>query len=140
LNTKVNGNTSSITDLSQAVSTQNTANATRFTSIESSVAGNTSSITSLGTTVANNANATTTQINQVTADYKAADTALAGSVTTQMATKADKSTVDSSYSLSVNANGTVAGIRLVASSGTSITVLSTLPQINLLLVVQVLLP
>lgn len=119
LNTKVNGNTSSITDLSQAVSTQNTANATRFTSIESSVAGNTSSITSLGTTVANNANATTTQINQVTADYKAADTALAGSVTTQMATKADKSTVDSSYSLSVNANGTVAGIRLVASSGTS---------------------
>jgi hypothetical protein len=75
LNTKVNGNTSSITDLSQAVSTQNTANATRFTSIESSVAGNTSSITSLGTTVANNANATTTQIN-VTADYKAADTAL----------------------------------------------------------------
>ena len=36
-----------------------------------------------------------------------------------MTTKADKSTVDSQYSLSVNANGTVAGIRLVASQGAS---------------------
>ncbi|MCM7806823.1 phage tail tip fiber protein, partial [Enterobacter kobei] len=40
-------------------------------------------------------------------------------VNSQMATKATASTVDAQYSLSVNANGTVAGIRLVASSGTS---------------------
>ncbi len=118
LNTKVNGNTSSITDLSQAVSTQNSANATRFTSIESNVAGNTSSITSLGTTVANNASTTTTQINQVKADYAAADTALSASVNTSLSAKADKSTVDASYTLSANANGVVSGIRLVASQGT----------------------
>ena len=119
LTTKVNGNTSSITNLSTAVSTQNSANATRFTGIESNVAGNTSSISSLSTTVTNNASSTATQINQVKADYAAADTALSASVNTSLSAKADKSTVDASYSLSVNANGTVAGIRLVASSGTS---------------------
>lgn len=119
LTTKVNGNTSNITNLSTAVSTQNSANATRFTSIESNVAGNTSSIGSLSTTVSNNASSTATQINQVKADYAAADTALSASVNTSLSAKADKSTVDASYSLSVNANGTVAGMRLVASSGTS---------------------
>ena len=115
----MNGNTSNITNLSTAVSTQNSANATRFTSIESNVAGNTSSIGSLSTTVSNNASSTATQINQVKADYAAADTALSASVNTSLSAKADKSTVDASYSLSVNANGTVAGMRLVASSGTS---------------------
>ncbi|MCK6840193.1 phage tail tip fiber protein [Enterobacter roggenkampii] len=36
-----------------------------------------------------------------------------------MATKATASTVDAQYTLSVNANGTVAGMRLVASHGSS---------------------
>ncbi|HBT5242704.1 TPA: DUF1983 domain-containing protein, partial [Klebsiella quasipneumoniae] len=40
-------------------------------------------------------------------------------VNQEMTTKADKSSVDASYSLSVNAGGEVAGFRLLASDGTT---------------------
>lgn len=115
LTTKVNTNTTNITNLSTAVSTQNSANATRFNTIESNVGSNTSSISSLQTTVTNNNTAQTNAVTQLRSDVNGQ----IATVNTSMTTKADKSTVDSQYSLSVNANGTVAGIRLVASQGTS---------------------
>lgn len=115
LTTKVNTNTTNITNLNTAVSTQNSANATRFNTIESNVSGNTSSISSLQTTVTNNNTAQTSSVNQLRSDVNGQ----IATVNTSMSTKADKSTVDSQYTLSVNANGTVAGMRLVASQGTS---------------------
>ena len=115
LTTKVNDNTTKITQTNTAISTQNTANATRFTNIETNVGKNTSSISTLQTTVADNDKAQTQSVTQLRSDVNGQ----IATVNQSMTTKADKSTVDSQYSLSVNANGTVAGIRLVASQGAS---------------------
>ncbi|WP_044177687.1 fibronectin type III domain-containing protein [Phytobacter massiliensis] len=113
--TDINTNKSTITTLSDAVATQNTANASRFTTIESNVNTNNASISSLQATVADNNAAQTNLVTQLRSDVNGQ----IATVNTSMNTKADKSTVDSQYSLSVNANGTVAGIRLLASQGTS---------------------
>lgn len=115
LTTKVNANTTKITETNDAISTQNSANATRFTTIESNVGKNTSSISTLQTTVSDNNTAQTQSVTQLRSDVNGQ----IATVNQSMTTKADKSTVDAQYSLSVNANGTVAGIRLVASQGAS---------------------
>lgn len=72
-------------------------------------------ITEMNQTIVDNNTATTQQITQLKSEV---DGNIA-SVNQQMVTKADKSTVDAQYTLSVNAGGTVAGLRLVASEGTS---------------------
>lgn len=72
-------------------------------------------ITEMNQTIVDNNTATTQQITQLKSEV---DGNIA-SVNQQMVTKADKSTVDAQYTLSVNAGGTVAGMRLVASEGTS---------------------
>lgn len=115
LTTKVNANTTKITETNDAISTQNSANASRFTTIESNVGKNTSSISTLQTTVSDNNTAQTQSVTQLRSDVNGQ----IATVNQSMTTKADKSTVDAQYSLSVNANGTVAGIRLVASQGAS---------------------
>lgn len=72
-------------------------------------------ITKMNQTIVDNNTATTQQITQLKSEV---DGNIA-SVNQQMVTKADKSKVDAQYTLSVNAGGTVAGMRLVASEGTS---------------------
>ncbi|AZP43005.1 fibronectin type III domain-containing protein [Rahnella aquatilis] len=101
--------------LSQAVNESTDYTNTQVSVLQNNINDNTAKITTLNQTVVDNASATTTQITQLksTVDSNTA------SVNTLSTAKADKSTVDASYSLSVNANGTVAGIRLVASQGAS---------------------
>lgn len=87
----------------------------RLSTVESTASGNKSSISSLQQTVTDNNNAAAYSINQLRTDVNGQ----IGTVNQQMSTKATASTVDSNYTLSVNANGTVAGMRLVASQNTS---------------------
>ncbi|EMN5860209.1 fibronectin type III domain-containing protein [Pluralibacter gergoviae] len=110
-----NGNKASITQVQKTVADNNTATTTSINQLKSSVADNESAINELQTTVADNDKAQSTAITQLkaTVDNNQA------TVNQQMTTKADKSTVDAQYTLSVNANGTVAGMRLVASQGSS---------------------
>jgi len=93
----------------------NSALSQRLSTVESTTNGNTSSITSLQQTVTNNNAAQSQSVTQLRSDVNGQ----IGTVNQQMLTKADASTVNSSYSLSVNANGTVAGMRLVASDGST---------------------
>lgn len=108
-----------ITASEQTLSTQiagvNSSLSQRLTTVESTANGNTSSIQTLSQTVTNNNNAQSQAVTQLRSDVNGQ----IATVNSQMSTKATASTVDSQYSLSVNANGTVAGIRLVASQGTS---------------------
>ncbi|MGX5091042.1 phage tail tip fiber protein [Enterobacter sp. UPMP2061] len=104
----------------------------RISTVETTANGNKANVTALQKTVSDNQSANATSIQQVNARVDTTNSNLAttnsnlsttnqnvASVSSQMSAKADKSTVDASYSLQVNANGTVAGIRLVASQGTS---------------------
>ncbi|MCS1245463.1 hypothetical protein NXZ98_24265, partial [Escherichia coli] len=108
-----------ITASEQTLSTQiadvDSSLSQRLTTVESTANGNKSSIQTLSQTVTNNNTAQTQAVTQLRSDVNGQ----IATVNSQMATKATASTVDAQYSLSVNANGTVAGIRLVASSGTS---------------------
>ncbi|MDQ6441581.1 phage tail tip fiber protein [Klebsiella quasipneumoniae] len=72
-------------------------------------------ITEMNQTIVDNNTATTNQITQLKSEV---DDNIA-TVNQEMTTKADKSSVDASYSLSVNAGGEVAGFRLLASDGTT---------------------
>lgn len=93
--------------------TADSALSQRITTVDTKTNGNTSSITTLQQTVTDNQSATATDISQL----KVSVAGNTGSINTLATTKADSSTVNSSYSLSVNANGTVAGFKLLASSG-----------------------
>ncbi|UXI41524.1 fibronectin type III domain-containing protein [Enterobacter hormaechei] len=112
--------------------TADTALSQRISTVETTANGNKANVTALQKTVSDNQTANATSIQQVNARVDTTNSNLAttnsnlsttnqnvASVSSQMSAKADKSTVDASYSLQVNANGTVAGIRLVASQGTS---------------------
>ncbi len=101
--------------INNAVNESNEYTNTQVSIIKNTVDGNTASIGTLTQTVADNDSAQTQALTQLS-------TSVNGQIATvnqEMIAKANKSTVDAQYSLSVNANGTVAGIRLVASSGTS---------------------
>lgn len=94
--------TTADTALSQKIDTTNT-----------NLGTTNANVTSLTQTVATNNTAQSTAITQLTSSVNGQF----GSVNSQMLTKADTSTVNSSYSMSVNANGTVAGFKLLASTG-----------------------
>nr|WP_219826133.1 hypothetical protein [Scandinavium goeteborgense] len=101
--------------LENAVNESNEYTNTRVDTLNNTVDGNTASIGTLTQTVATNNTAQSQAVTQLRSDVNGQ----IATVNQQMSTKATASTVDSQYSLSVNANGTVAGIRLVASSGTA---------------------
>ncbi len=101
--------------LENAVNESNEYTNTRVDTLKNTVDGNTASIGTLTQTVATNNTAQSQAVIQLRSDVNGQ----IATVNQQMSTKATASTVDSQYSLSVNANGTVAGIRLVASSGTA---------------------
>lgn len=101
--------------LNNAVNESNAYTNTRVDFLKNTVDGNTAQIGTLSQTVVSNNTAQTQAVTQLRSDV---DGQIA-TVNQQMATKATASTVDAQYSLSVNANGTVAGIRLVASQGAS---------------------
>lgn len=102
------------TTLSSAVNQSTAYTNTRVDTLKNTVDGNAAKITTLNQTVVDNNSAQTQAITQLKAST---DNQIAG-VNQQMTAKADKSTVDASYTLSANANGVVSGIRLVASQGT----------------------
>ncbi|WP_312282566.1 phage tail protein [Pseudescherichia sp.] len=99
--------------LQTQITDNNSAMSQRIGIVESSVGDNNSKIVNLTQTVANNNSAQTQSISQLqsTFNYQI------GSVNTQLSTKADAATVNSSYTMSVNANGVVAGFKLLASTG-----------------------
>ncbi|HIC4587486.1 TPA: phage tail tip fiber protein [Salmonella enterica subsp. enterica serovar Schwarzengrund] len=102
--------------LSNAVNESNEYTNTKIAVLQNTIDNDvTAKITELNQTIVKNEEATAQQITQIksTVDGNQA------SVNQQLITKADKGTVDAQYSLSVQANGTVAGIRLVASEGAS---------------------
>ncbi|HBB8555069.1 TPA: hypothetical protein J4Z50_001671 [Escherichia coli] len=101
--------------LENAVNESNEYTNTRVNTLKNTVDGNTASIGTLSQTVATNNTAQSQAVTQLRSDVNGQ----IATVNQQMSTKATASTVNSQYSLSVNANGTVAGIRLVASQGTS---------------------
>ena len=101
--------------LENAVNESNAYTNTQISTLKNTVNGNTASISNLSQTVATNNTAQSQAVTQLRSDVNGQ----IATVNQQMSTKATASTVDSQYSLSVAANGTVAGIRLVASSGTS---------------------
>lgn len=96
--------------IGKAVNQSNQYTNTQVNTLKNTVDGNTAKITTLNQTVVDNNKAQTTAITQL---KSSTDSSIA-SVNQEMATKATKSEVNASYSLSVNANGSVAGIRLVA--------------------------
>lgn len=101
--------------INNAVNESNEYTNTQVNIVKNQVNDNTASIGTLTQTVVDNNTAQTQALTQLTSSVNGQ----IATVNQEMATKADQSTVDSQYSLSVNANGTVAGIRLVASQGTS---------------------
>ncbi|MFC3190033.1 fibronectin type III domain-containing protein [Pseudocitrobacter faecalis] len=101
--------------LENAVNESSAYTNTQVNTLKNTVDGNTAKITTLNQTVVNNNSAQTTAINQLKAST---DTQFA-SVNTEMSAKATKAEVNASYSLSVNANGTVAGFKLIAGGATN---------------------
>lgn len=101
--------------LENAVNESTAYTNTQVNTLKNTVDGNTAKITTLNQTVVNNNSAQTTAINQLKAST---DTQFA-SVNTEMSAKATKAEVNASYSLSVNANGTVAGFKLIAGGATN---------------------
>lgn len=102
--------------LKNAVNESNAYTNTQVTVIQNTIDNEiNAAITEMNQTIVDNNTATTQQITQL----KSKVDGNIASVNQQMVTKADKSTVDAQYTLSVNAGGTVAGMRLVASEGTS---------------------
>lgn len=99
--------------LAEAVNESTAYTNTQVNTLKNTVDGNTAKITTLNQTVVDNNSAQTTAITQL----KSSTDSQIATVNQQMATKADTSNVNAEYSLSVKANGTVSGIRLVASSG-----------------------
>ncbi|WP_447743317.1 phage tail tip fiber protein [Enterobacter asburiae] len=96
--------------LDSAVNESTAYTNTQVTRLQNNIDGNTAKITTLNQTVVDNNTAQTTAITQL----KASTDSQIASVNQEMSAKASKSEVNASYSLSVNANGTVAGFRLVA--------------------------
>ncbi|WP_312229002.1 fibronectin type III domain-containing protein [Pseudescherichia sp.] len=107
--------TASERTLTTQITNVNDSLSQRLSTVESTASGNRSSISSLEQTVTNNNSAQANAVAQLRTDVNGQ----IGTVNQQMSTKATASTVDSNYTLSVNANGTVAGMRLVASQSTS---------------------
>ncbi|HFR6960166.1 TPA: phage tail protein, partial [Shigella sonnei] len=107
--------TASEKTLSTQITGVNSSLSQKLSTVESTANGNKASIQTLSQTVTDNNKAQTTAVSQLRSDVNGQ----IATVNQSMSTKADKSTVDAQYSLSVQANGTVAGMRLVASSGTS---------------------
>lgn len=105
--TTANGNKANVTALQKTVSDNQTANATSIQQVNARVDTTNSN---LATT---NSNLATTNSNLNTTNQNVA------SVTTEMAAKATKAEVNASYSLAVNANGTVAGFKLIAGGSTN---------------------
>jgi hypothetical protein len=87
----------------------------RISSVESTANGNKSSIISLQQTVTDNDKAQSQAILQL----KSQTDGQIATVNQELVTKATKSEVNASYTLSVNANGTVAGFRLIAGGATN---------------------
>lgn len=101
--------------MSTQIATVDQALSQKITAVESTTNENKANITSLTQTVTDNNTAQTTAINQL----KSSTDSQFASVSQEMSTKASKNSVNSSYTLSVNANGTVSGFKLIADGVTN---------------------
>ncbi|HAV1973406.1 TPA: fibronectin type III domain-containing protein [Enterobacter hormaechei subsp. steigerwaltii] len=109
-----------------------TALSQRISTVETTANGNKANITSLQKTVSDNQSSNATAITQVNARVDTTNSNLAttnnnlattnsnvATVSQEMSAKATKAEVNASYSLAVNANGTVAGFKLIAGGATN---------------------
>ncbi|MCU6451497.1 fibronectin type III domain-containing protein [Escherichia coli] len=101
--------------LSTQIATVDKALSQKITAVESTTNENKANITTLTQTVTDNNSAQTTAINQL----KSSTDSQFASVSQEMSTKASKASVNASYTLSVNANGTVSGFKLIADGTTN---------------------
>ncbi|HDV4015058.1 TPA: hypothetical protein RH283_004595, partial [Escherichia coli] len=101
--------------LSTQIATVDKALSQKITAVESTTNENKANITTLTQTVTDNNSAQTTAINQL----KSSTDSQFASVSQEMSTKASKASVNASYTLSVNANGTVSGFKLIADGVTN---------------------
>lgn len=107
--------TASEKTLSTQISGVNSSLSQRLTTVESTASDNKSSIKTLSQTVTDNDKAQSTAITQLSSSVDGK----ISTVSTEMATKATKTEINASYSLSVNSNGTVAGFKLMAGGTTN---------------------
>jgi len=107
--------TASEKTLSTQIAGVNSSLSQRLTTVESTANGNKSSIINLTQTVTDNNSSQSTAISQLSSSVEGR----LSTVNTEMATKATKTEVNASYSMSVNANGTVAGFKLIAGGATN---------------------
>ncbi|MFW0819337.1 phage tail tip fiber protein [Klebsiella aerogenes] len=98
--------------LDTAVNESNAYTNVQVDKLQNNIDGNTASIGELSKTVVDMDSAFSQQITQLQAQT---DDGFA-TVSQELSAKADTDNVNASYSLSVNANGTVAGMRLIADS------------------------
>lgn len=101
--------------LDKAVNESTDYTNTQVNRLQNSIDGNTAKITTLNQTVVDNNSAQTTAITQL----KSSTDSQIASVNQQMSTKASRDEVNASYTLSVNANGSVAGFKLIAGGATN---------------------
>lgn len=101
--------------LSTQIAGVNSSLSQRLTTVESTANGNKASIINLAQTVTDNNSSQSTAISQLSSSVEGR----LSTVNTEMATKATKTEVNASYSMSVNANGTVAGFKLIAGGATN---------------------
>ncbi|WP_213712542.1 phage tail tip fiber protein [Cedecea lapagei] len=112
------GARSQIQTLESTVATEKSATAQRFTAVEARVGNAEGSIRTLDSTVVANNNAQTQRVDALSAkvdnDIASVNTKVDASVNNLT------NTINASYSLSVNANGSVAGMKLIASNNPAI--------------------
>ncbi|MDP8728369.1 phage tail tip fiber protein [Serratia marcescens] len=115
IETNVGNNTSKITSLSETVTTNDKATGQRFDKVEARVGANEASVTRLDKAIVDETKARAESISQVRTEFDGK----IGNVSQETQTSIDKLTgqVNSSYAMTVDANGVYGGFKLLANDG-----------------------
>ena len=116
LQTSVDGNTANISNNASAISTETSARASAISALQTTVNGNTASITSNATAISNEASARASDVSGLQSSING-NTASIGVNQSTIATVDGK--LNSSYAINVDANGVVAGLKLLSNGTTS---------------------
>jgi len=116
LQTSVSGNTANISNNASAISTETSARASAISALQTTVNGNTASITNNATAISNETSARASAVSGL-------QTSINGNTASIAVNQSTIATVDgklnSSYGIEVDANGVVAGLKLLSNGTTS---------------------
>ena len=116
LQTDVDGNTASITTNTTAISNEESARISAIANLQTDVDGNTASITTNTNLISTETSARTAAITTLTSDINGNE----ANITTNASTIADiDGNVSGSYGVTVDANGSIAGLQLLTDGTTS---------------------